>query len=56
MKEYIFFLCSFIGIAINIWIDTPDDGGGVGPGPLGLQDRANAFILDRNNAFILTRV
>ena len=48
---------AFIGIAINIWVDTFGTGGtGGGPGPLGLQDRAGAFILDRAGAFILTRV
>jgi hypothetical protein len=46
---------SFIGIAINIWRDTSGTGGG-GPGALALQDRANAFILDRSGAFIFTRV
>lgn len=49
---------SFIGIAINIWIDTFGTGGsgGGGPGPLALQQRDNSYILDRAGANIFTRV
>lgn len=51
----LFWLASFIGIAINIWTDTPDDGGTPGPGPLALQQRNLSFILDRNSNNIYTR-
>lgn len=49
-------ILSFIGIAINIWRDTKGTGGGIGPGPLALKDRAGVFILDRAGNNIFTRV
>ena len=52
MKLY---LLSFIGIAINIWVDI-SGGGGSGPGSLGLRDRAGDLIHTRDGQVIFTRV
>lgn len=55
MKEYIFYLCSFIGIAINIWIDTPDAGGGSPIPTNAILDRFNVPIVDRFTNYIISR-
>ena len=49
-------LASFIGIAINIWVDTPGLGGGGGGSTLDLLDRFGNQIYDRAGSPIFTRV
>lgn len=46
---------AFIGIALNIWIDTFGTGGGGGIPPLAILDRFNVPIVDRAGNFIVSR-